>query len=225
MGEKQESELSQDIKMFATRHASPPALRGRVMAALRQADSGNGEAARGPLRTPWQQWAGMGVAFVCGALATGVLTWELAVQGPGDRVPDEVVADHVRSLMAAHLTDVASSDQHTVKPWFNGRLDFAPPVNDLARDGFSLLGGRLDYLDHRTVAVLVYRHRQHTINLFVWPSRSNSTTGLAHLSQRGFNLVDWDAHGLKFWAVSDLNSQELEAFATVVREAAANSPG
>jgi anti-sigma factor RsiW len=224
MGEKQESELSHDIKMFATRYASPPALRGRIMTALRQADSGNSEPARGPLRTPWQQWAGMGVAFVCGALATGVLTWELAVQGAADRVSDEVVADHVRSLMVAHLTDVASSDQHTVKPWFSGKLDFAPPVNDLASDGFPLLGGRLDYLDQRTVAVLVYRHRQHTINLFIWPSRNNSTTGLAHLSRRGFNMVDWDAHGMTFWAVSDLNSQELEAFATLAGEAAAKSP-
>lgn len=132
---------------------------------------------------------------------------------------DELVSAHVRSLMADHLTDVASSDRHTVKPWFDGKLDFSPTVVDLADRGFPLVGGRLEYLRGRPAAALVYARRKHYINLFVWPS-ANEDAGGAPRSSRGFNSVHWNSSGATYWAVSDLSPTELEAFARLVRERA-----
>jgi anti-sigma factor RsiW len=123
-----------------------------------------------------------------------------------------LVASQVRSLQAQHLTDVAVSDQHVVKPWFNGKVDFAPPVPDLGDLGFALAGGRLDYVDRHLAAVVVYRRRQHVINVFVWRSAPPRLPP-ASLSRRdGYNLVHWSAGGLEFWAVSDVNGEELQRF-------------
>jgi anti-sigma factor RsiW len=130
---------------------------------------------------------------------------------------DEVVSSHIRSLMGNHLTDVASSDQHNVKPWFNGRLDFSPMVRDLAEQGFSLVGGRLDYLNKRPVAVLIYQHRQHYINLFIWPSPQDKEIPVEGLTRRGYNLFYWSQSGTIFWAISDLNRQELEDFVNLLK--------
>ena len=129
---------------------------------------------------------------------------------------DEAVASHVRSLMGGHPADVASSDQHTVKPWFNGRLDFSPPVNDFSAQGFPLLGGRLDYLDRRPVAVIVYGHRQHTINLYVWPAGQSDDRVTRNLSKYGYNIVHWTRNGMAFWAISDLAMADLSDFAHLV---------
>ena len=130
-----------------------------------------------------------------------------------DAIIEEVVNGHVRSLMASHLFDVQSTDQHTVKPWFLGKLDFSPPVVDLAPIGFPLVGGRLDYLAGRPAAALVYQRRQHTINLFVAPDRRGAGRAAAEeRSIRGFHVRHWTHDGMSFWAVSDLNDGDLDAF-------------
>jgi anti-sigma factor RsiW len=134
-------------------------------------------------------------------------------------ITQELVACHVRSLLADHLTDVASSDRHQVKPWFAGKLDFAPGVVDLSSDGFPLVGGRLDYLGHRSVAAVVYRRRQHVINLFIWPSDGSGDESRSE-TNNGYQLVHWNQAGTAYWAVSDLNVSELHQFAELTRNAA-----
>lgn len=126
-------------------------------------------------------------------------------------VADEVVGNHVRALRDAHLFDVRSSDQHTVKPWFLGKLDFSPPVEDLSSIGFSLVGGRLDHVAGQPVAALVYQRRLHPINVFIW-SASDQTAASATRSIRGFQLRHWIRNGMSFWAVSDLGDTELGEF-------------
>ena len=124
----------------------------------------------------------------------------------------QVVASHVRSLLASHLTDVATSNQHVVKPWFNGKVDFAPPVPELADQGFPLVGGRLDYIEGRVAPAIVYRRRLHTVNLFVWPA-GDAASPIDHSARRdGYSLVEWTQGGLRFWAVSDIDLVELKQF-------------
>jgi anti-sigma factor RsiW len=121
-------------------------------------------------------------------------------------------------MMVDHLVDVPSSDQHTVKPWFNGKLDFAPSVTDLADRGFPLTGGRLDYIDNRTVAALVYQRRKHSINLFIWPSPNVPDQPVQQLSLNSYNLVHWTTSGTSYWAVSDVNSTDLSEFAKLLSQ-------
>jgi anti-sigma factor RsiW len=128
------------------------------------------------------------------------------------RVLGDVLSAHVRSLQADHLTDVQTSDQHTVKPWFNGRLDVAPPVVDLTAQGFTLIGGRLDYIDGKAVASIVYRRRTHVINLFVAQGRSLRSSAGEARHDAGFNIERWSRRGLEFFAVSDINADELQEF-------------
>jgi anti-sigma factor RsiW len=135
-----------------------------------------------------------------------------------DRVADRVVAGHVRSLQAAHLTDVASSDRHTVKPWFLGKLDFSPRVPDLSPNGYVLTGGRLDYLTDRPVAALVYLRRQHVINLFTWPTPDDEEFPVRTLDRQGFHVCHWQRGGMAYWAISDLNARELDEFVSLMRE-------
>jgi anti-sigma factor RsiW len=131
-------------------------------------------------------------------------------------ISQDLVDAHVRSLQADHLFDVASTDQHTVKPWFDGKLDFAPPVRDLAADGFPLVGGRLDYLQNHAAAALVYGRHKHQINLFIWPE-PGADESIAESSVNGYQVMSWRSAGMKFAAVSDLNAEELHQFAELLR--------
>jgi len=145
---------------------------------------------------------------------TGNIAKETAA---GEKVANEALSGHLRSLMVHHLTDVVSSDKHTVKPWFNGKIDYSPPVIDMADIGFPLAGGRLDYLDGHPVTALVYRRQKHVINLFLWPVPAPDAK-ISLLSRRGYNMITWTQSGLTYWAVSDLNAAELREFSQHYQE-------
>ena len=170
------------------------------------------------LLRPWR-WAAVPLA----ATLAAALSWSVAGQrgGPSgeDVVLSELVSGHVRSLMVDHLVDVATSDQHTVKPWFNGKVDFAPPVTDFTANGFPLIGGRLDYIAGQAVAVLVYKRRQHTVNVFIWPSKTDETEGMRSATSDGYHLLHWVQSGLTFWEVSDVNGGDLESLAHLFQQA------
>ena len=198
----------QAVRRAGTYHTAPEPLRQRI-AALARRD------ARGAGAPRWRGWAMAASLLLAVALSSGTTAYFVA-PSPEEPVAQEVVASHVRSLMADHLTDVASSNEHTVKPWFHGKLDFAPPVEDYAAKGFPLIGGRLDYLDRRSVAALVYRHAQHPINLFIFPADGPDRAPRASV-ENGYNLVRWRSGGLEFWAVSDLEAGELGDFVALLR--------
>ena len=143
--------------------------------------------------------------------ATGLVAIVLR-NDDAERIQSEVVSAHLRSLQAGHLTDVISTDQHTVKPWFNGKLDVSPPVIDLTAQGFTLIGGRLDYVDARAIGAVVYRRRQHVINLFVAQTASTERRAAKIETIQGFNIRRWSDRGLNYWAVSDLAKDELADF-------------
>jgi anti-sigma factor RsiW len=222
MDPHEDTELSGIVNMQAERHAAPAALRERILTSIRQADvpSPDATAQHGSKFQGWRQWLNMGAAFAVGTLASVTTVYFLTAISAQERLAQEVVDSHVRSLMAAHLADVASSDRHTVKPWFSGKLDFSPPVHDLAQAGFPLVGGRLDYVGGRPAAALIYRSRQHTINVFVWPRDARAPTPPAALEMQGFNVIGWEDRMMQFWLVSDLNVSDLQQFAAQLREAA-----
>lgn len=209
-------ELGRAVRESPVRYDAPKGLEKRIRAAA-LAESKTSESRKG---LPWRRFAAIASpAFSIAAMAlVAILAWRLfhpaVMPRPQEDPAAEAVSSHVRSLMASHLFDVASTDQHTVKPWFTGKLDYSPPVVDLAGQGFPLSGGRLDYLAGRPVAALVYRHRKHVINLFVWPDpaagpRSEPKTE----SLRGYNTVRWSKAGMSFHAVSDVNMGDLQEFA------------
>jgi anti-sigma factor RsiW len=161
----------------------------------------------------WQPAAGFGF----GAAAAAALALLLMTPPRTVDLADLVVASHVRSMQAGHLLDVASNDQHNVKPWFDGRVDFAPPVKNLADRGFPLVGGRLDYLEDRNVAALVYRAGPHIINMLIWPSPRSMDMVPQPVEKGGYNIIRWQERGMNIWAVSDLNATELRDFVTAWR--------
>ena len=164
-----------------------------------------------PSGAPWN-WLALAAAIIFAAIIALNLMPRLQRPGADQFLATQLIASHVRSLMANHLTDVASSDQHTVKPWLDAKLDFAPAVVDLSSEGFPLIGGRLDYLDNRPVAALIYQRRKHFINLFVWPAAPNTTRTPKTITRQGYQLVHWVDSDFNYWAVSDVNEKDLEAF-------------
>ena len=194
------------------RYSAPTHLRRRVQASARS-PQGVGRL-HGWAPMGWLQFAG---SLAAAALLSATVTYYWVLSSNADRVVDNVVDAHVRGLVTNHPTDVASSDRHTVKPWFNGKLDFAPPVKDLEAEGFPLVGGRLDYVEGRSVATLLYRHRQHWISVFVWPDQTDKDTAPSSFSKRGYDVAQWRAEGLRFYVVSDISRSELGRFVALVR--------
>ncbi|ACB93992.1 anti-sigma factor family protein [Beijerinckia indica] len=208
----------------------PEALQARVLAAIEQQQgSAEGQSLPATALVPRRSFWREGLDFIgrwslvpsSAVLALGLLLLLMPAKFT-DSLPQELVASHVRSLLADHLTDVATSDQHTVKPWFTGKLDFAPPVEDLSSQGFPLVGGRIDYVMDRIVAALIFRRHNHVINLFIWPTEGSAppATAPSFTTREGYHLLHWTASGLAFWAVSDLNSAELSTFQQIFQAAA-----
>jgi len=188
----------------------PRELKPRVDAALRRA------ARPSP---PWQRMSWTMLAVAAAMLLAGVFFGRMLPNRtqPRDLVAQAVFDSHLRSLIPGHLADVQSSDRHTVKPWFNGKLDFSPPVNDFAAQGFPLTGGRLDSVDGHTVAVLVYQRRLHVANVYVWPAPGAADTNIAEDSRQGYHLLHWTAAGMNWWLASDVNTDELRTLAGLIR--------
>jgi anti-sigma factor RsiW len=200
---------------------APPRLRERLQA-LPDEPAPRVPSSHGR-RYPWPRLAALAAAILVLIGAVGILSPVLfrPPTAAADLLEREVLASHLRSLQVAHLTDVASSDRHTVRPWFTGKLDFSPNVKDLSREGFPLVGGRLDYLDNRAVAALVYQRRQHTINVFMWPV-GPGVGEPANTQRQGYQLMHWVQSGMHCWAVSDLNPEELGQFVGLLQSDAAN---
>ena len=184
------------------RYTAPPRLRQRIEAALPQPRASDRRAVL----------KGFAMGSAMSALAATGLMAIVLRNDAEQRIASDVVSAHLRSLQAGHLTDVLSSDQHTVKPWFNGRLDVAPPVIDLTAQGFTLIGGRLDTIDGRAVGAIVYRRRTHVINLFVAQSATAESHAATIETVQGFHIRRWSDRGLNYWAVSDLATEELADF-------------
>jgi anti-sigma factor RsiW len=206
--------MSTALRDTLTYHRAPPGLAAWISASLpREAPRASSRVRlrwRG-LPSPGLGWAGSGLA---GALAGVALT--LLIQDGGSStssVLEAVIDSHVRSMQADHLTDVVTSDRHTVKPWLSAHVDVSPPVRDLAAQGFPLVGGRLDYVEGRTAAVVVYRHAKHVINLFAWVSPDRPDTPLHAESLQGFNAVTWRAADVTYYAISDVEADQLMEFA------------
>lgn len=194
-------DLRARLRAAAPYYAASPALARRIRAGLEPA----------PRRRGWLTWP---AAAATAAAILLLLFLPRAFRAPDFMLAQQVEAAHVRSLEVNHLMDVASTDQHTVKPWFHGHLDYAPPVADFAAQGYPLIGGRLDYLDHRAVAALVYRRRLHPINVFVWPS--TSTASRQELHRDGYTLLHWSRNGMTWWVVSDVDTESLRQLATLL---------
>jgi len=195
---------------------APRGLEKRVRSAVRQANKAESA------RWSWRWASTWGWPQVLTTLAAAAVVLMIAIPlvmrtSTEDRLSQEIVSGHVRSLMASHLFDVASADPHTVKPWFNGKLPFSPPVTDLAAQGFPLIGGRQDYVENHPVAALVYQHRKHFINLFIWPSTRLSSTAEQFRTQQGYNTIHWSQGGMEYWAVSDMNQVDLGSFVQLLR--------
>ena len=209
---KADQALQTAVKTGAQYFPASADLRKRIQSSIRQGDKSE----RVVPAMPWR-W----LAVAASVVFVVILAWALIPSRYGldaeQLVAQEVVSSHVRSLMVDHVADVMSSDQHKVKPWFTGKLDFSPPVKDLSKEGFPLVGGRLDYLENRPVAALVYQRRNHVINLIIWPSSHDTHVKTKALARQGYHLVHWSQSGMMYWAISDLNDTELQEFVRLVQ--------
>ncbi len=210
--------VSARIRRDATRYTAPPELRARVLSQVALMEASRPARPASPAAPWWQRlrrflaiapWrtatAGFAVGAACAVLLAPVAR-ELA-RGP---LEAELVAEHVHAMREGPLIQVASSDRHTVKPWYQGKLDFSPPVHDLVAEGFPLMGGRVDHVRGQAVAALTYARDKHLIDVFVWPSEDAAPA--AFVERRGFNLVRWNDGAMRLWAVSDVERSELERF-------------
>jgi anti-sigma factor RsiW len=195
-------------------HRAPPGLAARIGAMLPREDVP--APSRSWLRMPAFAFGGTGLVGALAGVALTVLVLDGGGAGSDNAVLRSVVDSDIRSRMADHLTDVLTSDQHTVKPWLSARLDFSPSVPELKEEGFPLIGGRLDYVDGHSAAAVVYRHAKHVINLFAWASPGKPDTGFRDESRQGFNVVTWCRGGITYYAVSDLEADQLAKFASMV---------
>ena len=207
-------ELRAALRADDMRVTAPASLQARLEATLRAAGAAETTPPSANIvafrpRPRWARWElGLGGALAAACAAVVVLV------GPGLQtagLQQQLVDNHVRSLLVGHLIDVVTSDKHVVKPWFNGKVDFSPPVVDLAADGFPLVGGRLDYVNRRVVAAVVYKRRLHPINLFMWPDRMGAGPAEREFAN-GYRLRHWAHNGMTYWAVSDLDAAELDEF-------------
>jgi anti-sigma factor RsiW len=193
-------------------YPAPDVLKARIRSALLLEDQ-----VRSGRRVVWTRWIELAAAGLVIAAASSAGTYATMRSAASSRsVADQVLVSHVRSLMPNHLIDVASNDQHNVKPWFNGRVDLSPQVPALDSSGFVLVGGRLDYVTGRPVAAVVYTRRQHVINVFSWPETGNDSPDVP-TTANGYHLLRWRTAGVAYWAVSDLNLPELSQFVTMYK--------
>ena len=198
----------------------PDSLLGRIQSALPVPRSAVKQQSKTRFAIPW-----FSIPLALAATIAVMLGLAFLNQGgvfnrsQSNSIAQDVISSHLRSLLATHLFDVPSTDQHTVKPWFDGKLRFSPPVREFAEHGFRLTGGRLDYLNGREVAALVYQRRLHIINLFIWPSESTRNTVATSFSKDGYNVLHWVYEGFEFWAVSDVNAEDMRAFADLELQA------
>jgi len=207
--------LRETVRVHGECHAAPEALRERIQRLAGEGDRRTGPSTGSGLTegalAGWFAWRPFALSFALVALLAaglGVALWSTFAD---ERLMQEAVASHVRATLSQRLVDVASSDRHTVKPWLSSRLDFSPPVTEPHMPGAVFVGGRVDYLGGRPVAALVYRQREHVIDLFVWPTtQADQRSRVATL--RGFNAVHWSRAGMSHWLVSDLNRDELASF-------------
>ena len=196
----------------AMRYTAPDVLKARIRGAV--ARTASPPAADRPRKT-FRWWREVAAGLAIAIMSSGITFIAANRSSARASATDELLASHVRSLMPGHLTDVPSTEQHTVKPWFNGRVDLSPAVPNLDKAGFPLIGGRADYVLGRVVPVVVYGRRQHIINVYAWPSSSPEVAPPNNLSRNGYHFVAWRSGGIEYWAVSDLNAAELHTFVSM----------
>jgi len=233
--EEQDEALSALLRQHAQRHAAPEELRAALhtqiaLADAKRADAPSSHAPNNSASKPGSNWLPRwprlafekrtaSLSFALGVACTLLVLPSLQQQRWATPLDAELVADHVRALQVGPLTEVVSTDRHTVKPWFQGRLDYAPPVFDLSEEGFPLMGGRIEQVRGETVATLAYARNRHVIDVFVWPTES--AQALQHLQRRGFHVLHWADGAMQVWAVSDLERSQMEKFAQLWQERAA----